>query len=66
MNGTARFALNTSQFGKEMAQILPPSPTRANNPNRLPGYQLGTLEEARKIFCEVQKLNIDWGEQWPE
>jgi hypothetical protein len=63
MNGTARFALNISQLGKEMARFYR---QRRPRPARLPGYELGTLEDARKRFCEVQKLDIDWGQQWPE
>jgi hypothetical protein len=64
--GTARFALNPAQFGKEMARFYRPTRPRANNPNRLHGYALGTLEEARSRFCDVQKLQIDWGSEWPE
>jgi phage/plasmid-associated DNA primase len=66
MTGTARFALNAAQFGKEMTRFYRPSRPRMNNPGHQPGYQLGTLEDARNRFCEVQKLDIDWGEEWPE
>jgi hypothetical protein len=66
MNGSARFALNISQFGKEMTKFYRPSRPRMSNPSRLPGYQLGTLDEARNRFCTVQRLTVDWGEQWPE
>jgi hypothetical protein len=63
LNGTARFAFNTSQFGKEMARFYRP---RRPRPDRVPGYELGTLEEARNRFCEVQNLVVDWGSEWPE
>jgi hypothetical protein len=64
--GTARFALNASQFGKEMTRFYRPSRPRKNNPNRIPGYAIGPLDEARNKFCEVQRLTIDWGSEWPE
>jgi hypothetical protein len=64
--GMARFALNSAQFGKEMARFYRPTRPRSNNPNRLHGYALGTLEEARNRFCEVQRLTVDWGSEWPE
>jgi hypothetical protein len=66
LNGTARFTLNTSQFGKEMARFYRPTRPRNNNPNRLHGYAVGMLDDARRRFCEVQKLTIDWGSEWPE
>lgn len=51
--GSRRFAEKPYALGKVLTSFFKASRPRSDNPGRLPGYQLGTLDEARARFCQV-------------
>jgi hypothetical protein len=58
--GTLRFARNIAQFGKFMTRFYGTPVRPRGSATRQRAYALGTLEEARARFCEVQKVTVGW------